>query len=159
MNKLICPECSRTIAKNHSQLTCSVCDLTYHIKCGNVTPKDFKLIQRIIPMIWKCSICLDDISFDLNELPFASLSEESFNSMVRTDPLYNESSQCDSDNDHLHEIAQKINTSPKEWWQGILAWLAEQGMNTRHGQERGHQRAFQSKIYATNAARYPVSFF
>ena len=65
-------------------------------------------------MIWKCPICLDDISFDLNELPFASLSEESFNSMVRTDPLYNESSQCDSDNDHLHEIAQKINTSPKD---------------------------------------------
>ena len=64
-------------------------------------------------MIWKCPICLDDISFDLNELPFASLSEESFNSMVRTDPLYNESSQCDSDNDHLHEIAQKIKTSPK----------------------------------------------
>ena len=65
-------------------------------------------------MIWKCPICLDDISFDLNELPFASVSEESFNSMVRTDPLYNESSQCDSDNDHLHEITQKINTSPKD---------------------------------------------
>ena len=65
-------------------------------------------------MIWKCPICLSDLSFDLNELPFASLSEESFNSMVRTDPLYNEYSQCDSDNDHLCEIAQKINTSPKD---------------------------------------------
>ena len=65
-------------------------------------------------MIWKCPICLSDISFDLNELPFASLSEESFNSMVRTDPLYTEYSQCDSDNDHLCEIAQKINTSPKD---------------------------------------------
>ena len=113
-NKLICPECSRTIAKNHRTLTCSVCDLTYHIKCGNATPKDFKLIQRIVPMTWKCPICLDDISFDLNELPFASLSEEPFISMVRTDPLYNESSQCNSDNDHLGEIAQKINTSPND---------------------------------------------
>ena len=45
--------------------------------------------------------CLHDISFDLNELPFASLSEESFNSVVRTDPFYNESSQCDSDSDHF----------------------------------------------------------
>ena len=113
-NKLICPECSRTIAKNHRTLTCSVCDLTYHIKCGNATPEDFKLIQRIVPMTWKCRICLDDISFDLNELPFASLSEEPFISMVRTDPLYNESSQCNSDNDHLGEIAQKINTSPND---------------------------------------------
>ena len=113
-NKLICPECSRTIAKNHRSLTSSVCDLTYHIKCGNATPKDFKSIQRIVPMTWKCPICLDDISFDLNELPFASLSEESFNSMVRTDPLCNESPQCNSDNDHLGVIAQKINTSPND---------------------------------------------
>ena len=111
MNKLICPECSRTIAKNHRSLTCSVCDLTYHIKCGNATPKDFKLIQRIVPMTWKCP---DDISFDLNELPFASLSEESFNSMVRTDPLCNEYPQCNSDNDHLGVIAQKITTSPND---------------------------------------------
>lgn len=113
-NKLICPDCSRTIAKNHRSLTCSVCDLTYHIKCDNATLKDFKLIQRIVPMIWKCPLCLHDISFDLNELPFASLSEESFNSMMRTDPLYNETSQCDSESDHLHEFAQEINTLPKD---------------------------------------------
>ena len=113
-NKLICPECSRTIAENHRSLTCSICDLTYHIKGGNATPKDFKLIQRIVPMIWKCPICLHDISFDLNELPFASLSKGTFNSVVRTDPLYNECSQCDSDSDHLQEIAQEINASPKD---------------------------------------------
>ena len=65
-------------------------------------------------MTWKCPIYLDDISFDFNELPFAFLSEESFISMVRTDPLFNESSQCDSDNDHLGEIAPKINTSPND---------------------------------------------
>ena len=65
-------------------------------------------------MIWKCPICRHDISFDLNEQPFASLSEEFFNSVVRTDPLYNESSQCDSNSDHLHKVAQEINTSPKD---------------------------------------------
>ena len=134
-NKLICPECSRTIAKNHRSLTCSICDLTYHIKCGNATPKDFKLIQRIVPMIWKCPICLSDLSFDLNELPFASLSEESLNSMVRTDPLYNEYSQCDSDNDHLCEIAQKINASPKnssnESDLSLIDWFASH-INSYH---------------------------
>ena len=32
-------------------------------------------------------------------------------------------------------------------------------MKTQHGQERGHQRAFQPKIYATNTVRCPVSFY
>jgi len=56
-------------------------------------------------MIWKCPVCLQDISLDFNELPFASLSEESFNSTVRKDPPYNESSQCNSNSDQLLEIA------------------------------------------------------
>ena len=43
--------------------------------------------------------------------------------------------------------------------QEVLVWLAERGTKTRHGQERGHQRAFQPKIYATNTARCPVSFY
>ena len=61
-------------------------------------------------MIWKCPACLQDMTLDFNELPFASLSEESFNSTVRTDLLYNESSQCGSNSDHLLEI----NISPKD---------------------------------------------
>ena len=43
--------------------------------------------------------------------------------------------------------------------QEVLVWLAEQGTKTRHGQERGHQRAFQAKIYATITARCPVGFY
>ena len=65
-------------------------------------------------MIWKCPVCLQDTLLDSNELPFASLSEESFNSTVRTDPPRNESSQCDSNSDHLLEIAREINISPKD---------------------------------------------
>ena len=59
-------------------------------------------------MIWKCPVCLQDISLDFNELPFASLSEESFNSTVRMDPPYNKSSQTDSNSDQLLEIAREI---------------------------------------------------
>lgn len=33
--------------------------------------------------------------------------------------------------------------------QEVLVSLAERGTKTRHGQERGHQRAFQPKIHAT----------
>ena len=42
--------------------------------------------------------------------------------------------------------------------QEVLAWLAVRGTKTPHGQERGHQKTFQPKIYATNTARCPVKF-
>jgi integrase len=41
----------------------------------------------------------------------------------------------------------------------MLVWLAERGTKTRSGQEQGHQRAFQPKLYATNFDRcIPVEF-
>ena len=43
--------------------------------------------------------------------------------------------------------------------QEVLVWLAELCMKTRHGQERGHQSAFQPKVFATNTARWPVRFY
>ena len=43
--------------------------------------------------------------------------------------------------------------------QEVLVWLAERGTKTRPGQARGHQRAFQPKIYATYTARCPFSFY
>ena len=41
----------------------------------------------------------------------------------------------------------------------MLVWLAERGTKTRHGQEKGHQRAFQPKVYATKTERCPVKFY
>ena len=41
----------------------------------------------------------------------------------------------------------------------MLVWLAERGTKTRHGQEKGHRRAFQPKVYATKAERCPVKFY
>ena len=41
----------------------------------------------------------------------------------------------------------------------MLVWLAEQGTKTHHGQQKGHRRAFQSKVYATNTERCPVKFY
>ena len=43
--------------------------------------------------------------------------------------------------------------------QEVFVWLAERCVKTRHGQERGHQNAFQPKIFAANTARCPVSFY
>ena len=41
----------------------------------------------------------------------------------------------------------------------MLVWLAERGTKTRHGQEKGHQRAFQPKVFATNTERCPVKYY
>ncbi|XP_067023735.1 uncharacterized protein [Acropora muricata] len=41
----------------------------------------------------------------------------------------------------------------------MLVWLAERGTKTRHGQEKGHRRAFQPKVYAIKAERCPVKFY
>ena len=41
---------------------------------------------------------------------------------------------------------------------GLASWnRAERGTKTRSGQEQGHQRAFQPKLYATNADSCPVA--
>ena len=41
----------------------------------------------------------------------------------------------------------------------MLVWLAERGTKTRHGQEKGHGRASQPKVYAIKAERCPVKFY
>ena len=40
----------------------------------------------------------------------------------------------------------------------MLVWLAERGTKNRRGQEQGHRRAFQPKVYATKTERCPVKF-
>ena len=41
----------------------------------------------------------------------------------------------------------------------MLVWLSERETKTRHGQEKGHQRAFPPKIYATKSEQCPVKFY
>ena len=41
----------------------------------------------------------------------------------------------------------------------MLVWLCERGTKTRKGQENGHRRSFQPKIYATDTNRCPVKYY
>ncbi|XP_028514738.1 uncharacterized protein LOC114575008 [Exaiptasia diaphana] len=41
----------------------------------------------------------------------------------------------------------------------MLVWLGERGTKTRFGQEKGHQRAFQPKVYATGGERCPLRYY
>ena len=57
-----CHHCSKTISRNHRALNCSECNKHFHIRCGGVSPKQFKSIQ---PQNWICNVCL------LFNLPFS----------------------------------------------------------------------------------------
>ena len=52
-------------------------------------------------------------------------------------------------------IQLQVNSNGRE----MLVWLCERGRKTRHGQENGHQRSFQPKIYATGSERCPVRYY
>ena len=52
-------------------------------------------------------------------------------------------------------ILQQDATNGRE----MLVWLSERGTKTRKGQERGHQRQFHTKIYATGTDRCPIKYY
>ena len=90
--KPFCQICSRTIARNHRMFTRKLCDLKYHIKCGNVTPKQYKEIIYD-PKSWSCEECttqqlqrsgldLDSNLSLLYQLLFASLTDELFTAAI-----------------------------------------------------------------------------
>ena len=88
-----CHTCSRTIACNHRALHCYLCGLNYHMKCGQVTAREYKSIQLRDPKTWICNSCLlkqpqsvrvfDEFHL-LTALPFSSLSDDSFSSVIET---------------------------------------------------------------------------
>ena len=121
--KYTCPICSRTVARHHRALDCSICGLKHHIKCGKVTPKEYKATQRRDLMTWSCPRCvtqpaLQESGPDINQmsaLPFGSVSDESFLSMVESrevTPINASYEECDS---HLSDLVQKLaNRSAKD---------------------------------------------
>ena len=63
-----CPICSRTIAVNHWSLVCGTCRSSYHMKCGNVLPKQVR-----------------DMATRNSFLPFTGLSNYSFHALHNED--------------------------------------------------------------------------
>ena len=114
-----CQKCSRTIARNHRVLECNLCGLKYHIKCGNVTPKEYGYILKSDAKIWKCPWCLtqpalpvDDL---LSALPFTSVSDESFLSIEEGQEGLNTDNAIHNGEDgesHLADLTQHLQSFP-----------------------------------------------
>ena len=114
-----CQKCSRTIARNHRVLECNLCGLKYHVKCGNVTPKEYGYILKSDAKIWKCPWCLtqpalpvDDL---LSALPFTSVSDESFLSIEEGQEGLNTDNAIHNGEDgesYLADLTQHLQSFP-----------------------------------------------
>ena len=121
--KLSCQTCSRTIACNHRVLTCNLCGFKYHIKCGNVTPKQYKEIISSDLKSWNCEGCSTqqlkcsspdlDLSL-LHQLPFASLTDDSFTAAIcckESRPPSLSSNGEEENESHLSDLVQQLEDS------------------------------------------------
>ena len=73
-----CTVCYKSVAKNHRAIACDLCSKWCHIKCGGVTPKEYRQLQREDNFAWTCPPCLST----LTSLPFAIVSLSSDQSMT-----------------------------------------------------------------------------
>ena len=63
-----CENCASTIALNHRALSCVSCTNQYHMKCGSVTPVEYKRLQQSLEQVWTCQLC--HLRQLMEELPF-----------------------------------------------------------------------------------------
>ena len=92
-DKLKCPACQRTIAMNHCSIRCSICSCTYHIKCGDLSIKQYRASNASTGLLkpWMCNYCC------LAILPFSTTSTEELISLFSESALPDiDSSACDS---------------------------------------------------------------
>ena len=100
-------------------LECNLCGLKYHVKCGNVTPKEYGYILKSDAKIWKCPWCLtqpalpvDDL---LSALPFTSVSDESFLSIEEGQEGLNTDNAIHNGEDgesYLADLTQHLQSFP-----------------------------------------------
>ena len=120
---LCCQTCSRTIARNHRMLTCNLCGFKYHIKCGNVTPKQYKEIISFDPKSWSCEGCTtkqpkcssSDLDLSLShQFPFASLTDVSFTTVIGSEESLSPSTSNNGEEEnesHLSDLVRKLEAS------------------------------------------------
>lgn len=53
-----CGHCYKAVAITHRHLPCGICQKIFHIKCGNIKPKDYEQYKIQTPSInWTCQSC------------------------------------------------------------------------------------------------------
>ena len=105
-----CMGCSQPVAKNHRHMECENCHRKIHIKCGNVTPKNYSLFKLgLDPYPWRCPICDPmDAAGNATDNSFSSNSADSEHSNSSTDDSTN--GQTDSSSSYKRVDMNKLKT-------------------------------------------------
>ena len=80
-----CSKYSRNVQNNHLAIECSSCNLWSHIKCNNISRKQYKFFQENTNENLFCLKCLE------NEIPFNKLNDNEFESFFKYEVLESES--------------------------------------------------------------------
>ena len=88
-----CQVCDRAVAKNHRVVRCIECDSQTHIKCGEVSPKEYN--QRKYVNNWLCTKCL------LSHLPGTEFLDFSFSDSDHINSDTSNNSSCAFDEPDL----------------------------------------------------------
>ena len=82
--KYPCSICSNNVHNNHLAIECSNCNLWSHIKCNNISRKQYKFYQENADEIFFCLKCLEE------EIPFTKLNDNEFETFLKFDIVESE---------------------------------------------------------------------
>ena len=104
-----CAVCLKTVARTHRALSCDQCDSWCHIKCGYVTPKQYREFQQMDSLSWICPPCL------LSVLPFANTTLNStLNSSTGSDDTGSLTPTRESEKDPLQDLVDLKREHPNQ---------------------------------------------
>ena len=104
-----CAVCLKTVAPTHRALSCDQCDSWCHMKCGYVTPKQYREFQQMDSLSWICPPCL------LSVLPFANTTLNStLNSSTGSNDTGSLTPTRESEKDPLQDLVDLKREHPNQ---------------------------------------------
>ena len=94
----ICPQCEKSMGRNHKRFLCEVCILFTHARCSGAACTNLKQIRADMPVTWTCDRCT------LSTLPFHACPELDTTVVSHVDETIT---------DEIHEILNSNNNQLK----------------------------------------------
>ena len=111
----LCSVCQRTVRSYNRALECDVCKQWCHIKCGEISLREYRRLQNIQTFDWTCPSCISTLRI----LPFADNSnldscDGSFTSNGENSCPEPASQQTLASEDYLENLSRILNYSSKD---------------------------------------------
>ena len=108
----LCSVCQRTVRSYNRALECDVCKQWCHIKCAEISLREYQRLQNIKPFDWTCPSCISTLRI----LPFPPLDscDGSFTSNGKNSCPEPRSQQILPSEDYLENLSRILNYSSKD---------------------------------------------